>query len=120
MANPHQIYRHDAAWDRQVFRSLATSLILHGHIKTTLDRAKRLRSVVEKLITKAKKNDLAARRQILSFLYGLKTRDGVKVMPYLFNKVAPRYQERNGGYTRIVRIPSRLGDNSKMAIIELV
>ncbi|MHA0298257.1 50S ribosomal protein L17 [Mesomycoplasma ovipneumoniae] len=120
MANPHQIYSRDAAWDRQVFRSLATSLILHGHLKTTLARAKRLRSVVEKLITKAKKNDLAARRQVLSYLYNQKTKEGMKVMPYLFTKIAPRYQERQGGYTRIVKIPSRNGDNSKMAIIELV
>lgn len=93
---------------------------MHGHIKTTLTRAKRLRSVTEKLITKAKKNDLASRRQVLSFLYNQKTKDGMKVMPYLFNKIAPRYLERNGGYTRIIKIPSRLGDNTKMAIIELV
>lgn len=120
MANPHQIYKHDSSWDRRLFRSLATSLILHGHIKTTLARAKRLRSVVEKLITKAKKNDLASRRQVLSFLYLQKSKEGMKVMPYLFSKIGPRYLERNGGYTRIIKIPSRAGDNAKMAIIELV
>lgn len=120
MANPHQIYRHDAAWDRQVFRSLATSLILHGRLTTTLPRAKRLRVEVEKLITKAKKGDLAAKRQVLAFLYSQKTKDGTKVMPYLFTKIAPRYAERQGGYTRIIKIPNRSGDNAKMAIIELV
>ncbi|MBG0730802.1 50S ribosomal protein L17 [Mycoplasma sp. 'Moose RK'] len=120
MANPHQIYRHDATWDRQVFRSLTTSLILHGHIKTTLSRAKRLRSEVEKIITKAKKNDLASRRQVLTFLYNQKTKDGTKVLSYLFETVGPRYLNRNGGYTRIIKIPNRNGDNAKMAIVELV
>lgn len=68
MANPHQIYRRDATWRKHVLRSLATQVILHGKITTTLPRAKELRKHVERLITKAKKDTLAARRLVLAYV----------------------------------------------------
>ncbi|MXR07447.1 50S ribosomal protein L17 [Mycoplasma hyorhinis] len=120
MANPHQIYSCDATWRKHVLRSLATQVILHGKITTTLPRAKELRKHVERLITKAKKDTLAARRLVLAYVRHEKTKDGIEIMPYLFKTIAPKYKDRNGGYTRIVKLPPRLGDNAKMAVIELV
>lgn len=123
MANPHQIYRRDATWRKHVLRSQVSSLILHGHLTTTLQRAKELRKHAEKLITKAKKDTLAARRYVLAFVRPEIVKEGKKeqhIMPYIFETLAPRFKDRNGGYTRIVKIPARQGDSSQMAIIEWV
>jgi large subunit ribosomal protein L17 len=97
-----------------LFLNLAVSLIEHEQIKTTLPKAKELRPIVERLITKAKKNTLASRREIIGFLRGSECHR--KMM----DVIGPRYQERCGGYTRIVKAGSRYGDNAPMAIIELV
>lgn len=99
---------------RALARALAESLIIHGNIKTTLAKAKALRTIIEPLITKAKKKTLFARREALKVLY---TEKAVKK---LFAEVAPKYQERRGGYTRIVKLASRAHDAAKMARIELV
>lgn len=99
---------------RALMRALAESLIVHGNIKTTLAKAKALRTVVEPLITKAKMNTLFARREVIKVLY---TEKAVKK---LFTEVAPKYQERRGGYTRIVKLVSRAHDAAQMARIELV
>jgi large subunit ribosomal protein L17 len=94
--------------------NLATCLITHGRIETTLGRAKALRPFVERIITKARKGDLHNRRQVASVLH---TDVSVKK---LFAEVAPKYLTRNGGYTRIVKNNFRYGDCAPMAIIELV
>lgn len=99
---------------------MATDVIIHGSVETTEARAKEVRRHVEKLITKAKKGSLAARRDAEAFLRPVTTKDGLTAGKYLFDKVAPKYKDRNGGYTRIIKTPNRSGDNTKMAIIELV
>jgi large subunit ribosomal protein L17 len=97
-----------------MMRNLATSLIVFEKIKTTEAKAKLLRPIVEKFITLGKKDTLHNRRKALEYLY---TQGSVKK---LFEVVGPKYKERNGGYTRIVKLPTRIGDNAKMAMIELV
>ena len=120
MANPTQLFKRNSTWKRGVMRSLATDVIVHGKIKTTEARAKELRSKVDKLITMAKKNDLAAKRRAAAYLRNVKLPTGKTALQHLFNVVGPKYKDRNGGYTRVIKLPRRLGDNSKMAIIELV
>ncbi len=102
------------AHQKHMMSNLASDLFRHGRIKTTEAKAKTLRPYAEKLITKAKAGDLPARRQVLS---KLRDRD---VVAYLFEDVAPRFADRNGGYTRILKLGPRAGDNAPMAIIELV
>lgn len=99
---------------KALLRSLATELIRHGQIKTTKTRAKAVRSEVERMITLAKDGSVAARRKALGYLFDK------KLVHSLFAEAPERYGKRNGGYTRIVRTVSRRGDNSEMAIIELV
>jgi len=94
--------------------NLASSLITDEKITTTITKAKVLRPYVEKMITKAGKGSLAARRQILKDI------GDTEVVTKLFDEVAPRYTSRPGGYTRIVRVGPRRGDSAEMAIIELV
>jgi len=96
-------------------RSLALSLVEHGKITTTEAKAKELRPFIEKLITKGRDGTLASRRIVTSRLGGNK--DGAKK---IVDELSKRYQKRDGGYTRIVKLSPRLGDGSKMAIIELV
>lgn len=97
-----------------MLRSMAISLMNHGRIETTVDRAKALRVFVEPLITLGKKKDLSSRRLALR---RLPNKDAVNV---LFEKIAPVFSERNGGYTRILKTSVRRGDNAQLAIIELV
>jgi large subunit ribosomal protein L17 len=94
--------------------NLATSLFKHGRIQTTETKAKRLRPLAERLITKAKRGDLHARRRVLTVV---KDKD---VVYTLFEQIAPRYGNRSGGYTRITKTGLRKGDAAPMAIIELV
>ena len=103
-----------AAHQRLILSNLATSLFEHGAITTTEAKARRLRPLAEKLITKAKRGDLHNRRQVLSVV---KDKGVVHV---LFEEIAPRYTTRPGGYTRITKIGPRKGDNAPMAVIELV
>lgn len=97
-----------------LIKNLAQSLILHEKIKTTKVKAKTVRSYVEKLVTKAKDNNLASRRFIASKLF---TNNAVKK---LMDELAPRYNERKGGYTRIINMSPRKGDGAEQAIIEFV
>ncbi len=99
---------------RALLRSLAGNLIIHEKITTTEAKAKELRSFVEKIITKGKEESLASRRLIAKELIVPKYVD--KVM----KSISPRYKDREGGYTRILKLGSRGGDGSKMAIIEFV
>ncbi|MGL4343047.1 MAG: 50S ribosomal protein L17 [Metamycoplasmataceae bacterium] len=120
MANPHQLFRRNATWRKQVIRSLVTDVIIYGKITTTEVRAKEVRRFVEKMITKAKKNTLSSRREAAKFLRNVETKDGVPALKYLFETVGPKYKDRNGGYTRIIKLSARQGDATKMAILSLV
>ncbi len=102
------------AHERLMLSNLATSLFEHGRITTTEAKAKRLRPYAEHLITFAKRGDLHARRQVLKRL------NDKTVVHLLFEEIGPRYENRPGGYTRIVKLGPRKGDNAPMAIIELV
>ena len=102
------------AHERLILTNLATSLFEHGRITTTEAKARRLRPFAERLITKAKRGDLHARRQVLSSI----TDKGV--VHSLFTEIGPRFANRPGGYTRITKIGPRKGDNAPMAVIELV
>ena len=97
-----------------MFRNMAVALIKHEQITTTLPKAKDLRAIVEKLVTLGKKGGLAMRRQAISEMRDV---DQVKK---LFDTLAPRYKDRNGGYTRIIKAGFRYGDNAAMAVIEFV
>ena len=97
-----------------MFRNMATSLLKHEQIETTVPKAKELRGVVERMITLGKRGDLHARRQALSYLVD------DAVVRKLFDTLGPRYAERPGGYTRVLRAGFRYGDSAPMAIIELV
>ncbi|MDM8238645.1 50S ribosomal protein L17 [Pseudoflavonifractor phocaeensis] len=99
---------------KAMLRAMVTYLLENGQIKTTVTRAKEVAPVAEKMITLAKKNDLASYRQALGFI----TKEDVAKK--LFQELGPKYAERNGGYTRIVRIGARRGDAAEMAIIQLV
>ena len=94
--------------------SLATSLLKHKRIRTTLAKAKEARSYVESLITKARKNSLHARRQIMSVIHDK------EVVKELFSEIIPKIGDRPGGYTRVVKLGNRIGDSASMAVIELV
>ena len=100
--------------ERLILANLATALFEHGRITTTEARARRLRPVAERLITISKKGDLHARRRVLTVI---RNKD---VVHTLFAEIGPRYENREGGYTRIVKIAPRKGDNAPMAVIELV
>ena len=102
------------AHQRLILSNLATALFEHGRITTTESRARTLRPLAEKLITKAKKGDLHNRREVL------KTIRDKSVVHTLFTDIAPTFSERPGGYTRITKIGPRKGDNAPMAVIELV
>src|SRR4051794_14655124 len=102
------------AHERLMLANLATALLEHGRISTTESKAKRLRPYVEKLITFGKRGDLHARRQVLKVI-----RDK-SVVHTLFDEIGPRYENRPGGYTRIVKTGPRKGDNAPRPIIELV
>lgn len=97
-----------------MLRNLVTSFLDTGRIETTVTRAKETRSMAEKMITLGKENTLHSRRQALAFI----TREDV--VTKLFNEIAPKYADRTGGYTRIVRIGPRRGDAAEMAVLELI
>ena len=99
---------------RALLRHLTTALIRHGRIETTEQKAKELRSTAEKMITLGKRGDLAARRIALAYIMD------EAVVRRLFDDVAPKYKDRKGGYTRIIRNAPRRGDAAMMCYIELV
>lgn len=140
----HQCNRHrlGRAKDQReaLLRSLATELFLHGEIKTTISRAKALKPYAENIITLAKKGDLHSRRLASKFIFDKETgkfvdaktgevfenvEEGKKLMPQtvlrkLFSQIGKKYENRNGGYTRIYNMPPRRGDATEMALIQLV
>ena len=104
----------DSAHRTALFSNLTGALVTHGRIKTTLAKAKEVRPIAERMVTLGKRGDLHARRQAKAFL-----RSG-DVVHVLFAEVAPRFTERQGGYTRIVKLGPRQGDGAEMAYIEWV
>jgi large subunit ribosomal protein L17 len=110
----HRKLNRTAEHRKAMFANMATSLIKHEQIITTLPKAKELRPIVEKLVTLAKKGGLHARRQAISEI-----RDVTQVKK-LFDVIGPRYKERDGGYTRIMKAGFRYGDNAAKAVIEFV
>jgi large subunit ribosomal protein L17 len=97
-----------------MLRGMVTYLLENGQVETTLARAKEVRSIADKMITLGKKNTLAARRMALAYI----TKEDVTKK--LFDQIAPKYAERNGGYTTIYRLGPRRGDAAEMAIVKLV
>ena len=103
-----------ASHQKKILANLAAQLIEHGAIKTTDAKAKLLRPYVEKIITKAKKGTVADRRNVLKLI------TDKEVVAYLFNELAPKFEGRNGGYTRIIKLENRKGDNAPISQISLV
>ena len=99
---------------QHMMKNMVTSFFEHERITTTVTRAKELRKLVDKMITLGKRGDLHARRQALRVI------NDQKIVAKLFEMIAPRYSERPGGYTRIIRLENRQGDNAPMVIFELV
>lgn len=97
-----------------MMRNLATSILLYEHVNTTLAKAKVVRPIVEKLITTGKKKDLAARRKLATFLLS------ENAVNKVLEEIGPRYQDRAGGYTRIIKLGTRQGDGAEIAQIQLV
>lgn len=106
---------------KAMLRNLATSVIMNGSVETTEMKAKDLRSVVDELITLAKRGDLHARRQAASFVRNVTDeKTGQTAVQKLFNELGPKYQDRNGGYTSVIKTRNRRGDGASMAVIKLV
>ena len=99
---------------KAMLRAMVTFLLENGRIETTVTRAKEVRSMAEKMITIAKTNDLNSKRQVLAYV----TKEDV--VKKLFDEIAPKYADVNGGYTRIIKTGPRRGDAAEMAIISLV
>ena len=99
---------------KALFRNLMTSLFIHERIETTVAKAKALRSMAEKMVTLGKRGDLHAKRLALSYL------PNREAVAKLFNEIAPRFMDRNGGYLRIVRTRNRIKDQAPLAVIEFV
>jgi large subunit ribosomal protein L17 len=99
---------------KSMLRNIVTDLLREGRITTTNFRAKEARRIAEKMITLAKRGDLHARRQALAYIYD------ETVVKKLFDEIAPKYAEREGGYTRILKLGPRQGDNAEVVFLELV
>src|SRR5690348_10999551 len=112
--NAHRKFNRTAEHRRAMFANMCAALIKHEQIVTTLPKAKDLRPIVEKLVTLGKRGDLHARRRAIAEL-----RD-VAMVKKLFEVLGPRYKERNGGYTRVMKAGFRYGDNAPLAVIEFV
>lgn len=106
---------------KALLRNMATSLIENGSMETTEMKAKELSSVMDRLVTLAKRGDLHARRQAAAFVRNVEVdEDGTTALQKLFNEIGPAYKDRTGGYTRVVKTRIRRGDAAPMAIVEFV
>ncbi len=110
----HRKLGRPTAHRKAMLRNQVTDLLREGRIMTTVTRAKETRRMAEKMITLGKRGDLHARRQALAYIYD------EDVVTDLFDNIAPRYVDRNGGYTRILKLGQRRGDTAEMAFLELV
>ena len=100
---------------RSILAGITKDVITHGYVVTTEARAKEARKFIDKMVTYGKKGTLVARRQALAFLHNDKA-----VVSKVFNELAPKYADRNGGYTRIIKLKERVGDDALMVRLELV
>lgn len=105
---------------KALFRDLITDLILNGRIETTVSKAKELKRLADKMVTLGKKGDLAARRQAAKLIRFEKDDEGNYAIQKLFSEIAPKFANRNGGYTRVIKTGFRRGDAAPLAIIEWV
>ena len=105
---------------KALLRDLVTDLILNGSIETTLAKAKELKRLADKMITLGKTNTLHARRQAASFIRFEKDEEGNFAVQKLFSEIAPKFANRNGGYTRVIKTGFRRGDSAPMAIVQFV
>ena len=112
--NGYKKLGRNSAHRKSMVRNLVTDLFREGRITTTLDRAKEAGREAEKLVTLAKRGDLHARRQVLAYVFD------EDVVTKLFDEIAPEYAERNGGYTRVLKLGPRQGDNAEVVYLELV
>ena len=110
----HRKLGRPTAHRKAMLRNQVTDLLREGRITTTVTRAKETRRMAEKMVTLGKRGDLHARRQALAYIYD------EDVVTELFDNIAPKYAERNGGYTRILKLGKRQGDTAEMAFLELV
>ena len=110
----HRKLNRTSSHRKALLMNMSNALIKHEQITTTLPKAKELRPFIEKVVTLGKKGDLSARRKTMSIL------QDVKMTKKIFDTLANRYSDRNGGYTRIIKLGNRYGDNAPMAIIEFV
>ena len=123
--NAFQKLSRTPAHRRALFRNLATALVLNDSIKTTLVKAKELKRIADKLVTWGKSDTQHARRQAMRYLMPVNRRETgnaekLSAMHRLFTEIAPRYKERQGGYTRVVRLVKRTSDSTQMAVIQFV
>ena len=105
---------------KALLRDLITDLILNGRIETTLAKAKELKRLADKMITLGKKNTLASRRQAAELIRFETDEEGKYALQKLFDEIAPKFANRNGGYTRVLKLGPRRGDATEMALIEFV
>ncbi len=98
---------------RALYRTLTTDILLHGKVKTTIAKAKAVQPIVERVITLGRKGDLHSRRRAAAFI------TQKRIVKTLFDDLAPLFEDRSGGYTRIVKLPPRTGDGAHLAVIEL-
>lgn len=117
----YQKLGRDSAARKALFRDLVTDLFIYERIETTESKAKEVRSIAEKMITLAKRGDLHARRQVATFVRPEEaSEEGQNAIQKLFSDIAPRFAERQGGYTRILKLGPRRGDGASMVYLELV
>ena len=105
---------------KALLRDLITDLILNGRIETTLAKAKELKRLADKMVTLGKKNTLASRRQAAELIRFETDEEGKYALQKLFDEIAPKFANRNGGYTRVLKLGPRRGDATEMALIEFV
>lgn len=105
---------------KHMLRNLVTDLIIHERITTTETRAKEVRSIAEKMITLGKRGDLHARRQVAAYVRKVEANENQDAIQKLFSDLAPRFENREGGYTRILKVGTRQGDAAPLVILEFV
>ena len=110
----------NTAQRKALLRDLVTDLILNGSIQTTLAKAKELKRLADKMVTLGKKNTLASRRQAAELIRFETDEEGKYALQKLFDEIAPKFANRNGGYTRVLKLGPRRGDATEMALIEFV
>ena len=119
MSGYSRLARSSAA-RKALLRDLITDLILNGSIKTTVTKANELKRLADKMVTLGKKNTLASRRQAAKLVRPETDANGVYALNKLFDEIAPRFAERNGGYTRVIKLGVRRGDAAELAVIQFV